>query len=173
MHFTVSIRPCMAFRICYRKEAVKCLQSDCCKLDGRRIYGIFTGSLCQAGYCRRNYGKKRKVSLLKEKMPEVSLRHLSTFYFILCRRIFPDIPDNVTAYSSREHYPYTASPASRSHIFAPGTSVRPLRAASCSCSHLLHAVFPGIRNPPSRRTSSGSISLSRLPVFPCSRPCEA
>lgn len=42
--FTVSIRLCTVFRICYRKGAVKCLQSDYCKLNGMRIYSIFTNS---------------------------------------------------------------------------------------------------------------------------------
>ena len=33
----------------------------------RRTYSIFTGSLCQAEYCRENYGKKQRNSLSKEK----------------------------------------------------------------------------------------------------------
>lgn len=67
--FITGIKQCMVFRICYKKEeAIKCLQFDCCKQNARKRYSIFTGSLCQAEYCRENYGRSREIPYPKRNL---------------------------------------------------------------------------------------------------------
>ena len=74
MLFITGIKQCMVFRICYKKEeAIKCLQFDCYKQNARKRYSIFTGSLCQAEYCRENYGKKQKKFLIQREIYDVIL----------------------------------------------------------------------------------------------------